>query len=164
MVLASHDKLLTNDLRITGNVAAADTAQVVIHNPTSAAITVPAGTVRALVFPFIGTVTEEEAPPAGSIVASFTWQKAEEDDQVYFTDTSTSDSGIDTWSWDMDEGGPANTNQDPSNVFDDVDGGINGDVVHNYTVVLTITGPDGTDQATANLALSFNASASGSGS
>ncbi len=102
--------------------------------------------------------------PAAGIVASFTWSKAAESDQVSFTDTSTSDNGIDTWSWDMDEGDPPNTNQHPTNTFDDVDGGVNGDVVHNYTVTLTIEGIDGTDQATANLAISYNNDAEGSGS
>lgn len=47
-VLASHDKVLTNDLRISGNVSADGTVQVVVHNPTAASITVASGTVSVL--------------------------------------------------------------------------------------------------------------------
>ena len=54
-VMASHDKMLTNGLRISGHISADDTAKVVIHNPTAASITVAAGTVSVLVFPSIGT-------------------------------------------------------------------------------------------------------------
>ena len=54
-VMASHDKMLTNGLRISGHISADATAKVVIHNPTSAAITVASGTVSVLVFPSIGT-------------------------------------------------------------------------------------------------------------
>jgi len=50
-VLASHDKILTNDLRILGNVSADGTVRVVIHNPTSASVTVASGTVAVLVLP-----------------------------------------------------------------------------------------------------------------
>jgi hypothetical protein len=50
-VAASHDKILTNDLRISGNVYAAGVAQVVIHNPTATDITLPAGIVGVVVFP-----------------------------------------------------------------------------------------------------------------
>lgn len=49
-VLASHDKILTNDLQITAHVSASDTIQVVIHNPGSAAVTVASGTLRVLDF------------------------------------------------------------------------------------------------------------------
>lgn len=60
-VMASHDKILSSDLQISGNVSADDTVQVVIHNPTAASITVAAGTVAVIVFPVTvpttGTVT-----------------------------------------------------------------------------------------------------------
>lgn len=55
-VLACHDKMLTSELRISGHVSAANTATVVIHNPTSAAVTVASGTVSVLVFPVIAIV------------------------------------------------------------------------------------------------------------
>lgn len=67
LVLASHDKMLTNDLRISGHVSAAGIAKVVIHNPTSASITVAAGTVAVLVFPAIGTSSGPPAPTTGSV-------------------------------------------------------------------------------------------------
>lgn len=50
-VMASHDKILTNDLQIAGHVSEAGTVTVVIHNPTSATITVASGTLSVLVFP-----------------------------------------------------------------------------------------------------------------
>jgi hypothetical protein len=53
-VVASHDKILTNPLRISGHVSVAGTATVIIHNPTASSITVAAGTVRVVVFPAIG--------------------------------------------------------------------------------------------------------------
>jgi len=48
-VLVSHDKVLTSALRITGHIDAADTARVVIQNPTSASVTVASGTLSVLV-------------------------------------------------------------------------------------------------------------------
>lgn len=48
-VLASHDKILTSALRISGHINALDSVRVVIHNPTSAAITVASGTLKVLV-------------------------------------------------------------------------------------------------------------------
>ena len=53
-VMASHDKILTNPLRISGHISVAGTATVIIHNPTADSITVAAGTVRVVVFPAIG--------------------------------------------------------------------------------------------------------------
>lgn len=50
-VLVSHDKVLTSELRITGHINAADTVRVVIHNPTSASVTVASGTLKVLVVP-----------------------------------------------------------------------------------------------------------------
>jgi hypothetical protein len=64
LVMASHDKMGTSDLRISGHVSAAGVAKVVIHNPTSASITVAAGTVAVLVFPAIGT---SSGPTTGSV-------------------------------------------------------------------------------------------------
>jgi hypothetical protein len=52
-VLASHNQILTSDLRITGHVSASGTVTVVIHNPTAAAVTVGAGTLRVVVFPVV---------------------------------------------------------------------------------------------------------------
>ena len=48
-VLASHDKVLTSTLRVGGHVPANGSAQVVIHNPTTAAVTVPSGTLSVVV-------------------------------------------------------------------------------------------------------------------
>ena len=53
LVLASHDQMLTSDLRITGHVSASGTVTVVIHNPTGATVTVDSGTVSVIVFPTI---------------------------------------------------------------------------------------------------------------
>lgn len=50
-VLASHDKVLTSALRITGHINADGAARVVIHNPTSASVTVASGTLSVLVLP-----------------------------------------------------------------------------------------------------------------
>lgn len=50
-VLATHDKILTNSLRISGHVSSTNTVTVVIHNPTTATVTVAAGTLSVLVFP-----------------------------------------------------------------------------------------------------------------
>lgn len=50
-VIASHDKLVTNALRISGHVSASGTVTVVIHNPTTATVTPASGTLSVLVFP-----------------------------------------------------------------------------------------------------------------
>ena len=47
LVMASCDKILTNDLRITGRVSVAGTVTVILHNPTAATVTVPASTVSS---------------------------------------------------------------------------------------------------------------------
>lgn len=71
-VMASHDKILTNDLRISGNVSATGTAQVVIHNPTASSVTVAAGTVSVLVFQSIGTSTD---PAGANITGTVTYDE-----------------------------------------------------------------------------------------
>lgn len=53
-VMASHDKILTNDIRMSGHINAADTVRVVAHNPTAAGISVASGTLSVLVFLAIG--------------------------------------------------------------------------------------------------------------
>ena len=66
-VTASHDKILTSDLRISGHVSAANTVKVVVHNPTASSVTVPAGTVKVLAFGVVsGTPVE---PPTCNITA-----------------------------------------------------------------------------------------------
>jgi hypothetical protein len=76
-VMASHDKVLTSDLRISGNVSADGTVQVVIHNPTATSITVASGTVAVVVLPIFppvtfavvtGIVTLNGSPVAGAYV------------------------------------------------------------------------------------------------
>lgn len=49
-VLASHDKMLTSAMMISGHVSATDTVTVVLFNPTIAAIDVDSGTLAVLVF------------------------------------------------------------------------------------------------------------------
>jgi len=48
-VLASHNKMLTNDLMISGHVSAADTVTVIIFNPTAGTLTPASGTLKVLV-------------------------------------------------------------------------------------------------------------------
>lgn len=57
LVMASFDSILASVLRIEANISATDTVQVVLHNPTFAAITPASGTVRVLVFPAPEPVT-----------------------------------------------------------------------------------------------------------
>jgi PKD repeat protein len=153
-VMASHSKILTNDLRVSANVSAANTAQVVIHNPTSAAITVPAGTVRVIVFPAPGVSGGPVSP-----VASFTWTKGVEDQVIYFTDTSFTAGTISSWAWDFGFSNP--TDQNPSDTFD-----LSGDpdANHQFTVTLVVTDEYGSDEASDTFNVNFNDSASGSGS
>lgn len=49
-VLASHNKILTNDLMISGNVSAADTVQILIFNPSAGDVDLDSGTLYVLVF------------------------------------------------------------------------------------------------------------------
>lgn len=103
-VIASHDKILTNDLRIMGHVSAANTAKVVIHNPTSATVTVPAGTVAVLVFPSItgaAPVVAEGATVSGAVYT-------EDGGTTYFPGISVTMT-VDGVPW---PGGPATTDGD----------------------------------------------------
>ena len=136
-VLASHDKILTSDLRITGNVSAAGTAQVVIHNPTSATVTIAAGTVRVVVFPSIGT--SQDPPP----VAHFSWT-SDSETEVLRVDGVTSTGIIDTYLWDFGDGVGTSTEVAP--VYD-----YGGTPPNNYTVTLTVTGPGGSDDASTEI-------------
>jgi len=49
-VLASHNKILTDDLMISGNVSATDTVQVIIFNPSAGDVDLDSGTLSVLVF------------------------------------------------------------------------------------------------------------------
>jgi PKD repeat protein len=78
------------------------------------------------------TVTAVDAPTPAP-VAEYTWAQNAGTLDVDFTDTSTGD--IDSWSWDLGDGSTS-TEQDPSHVYA---------APGTYTVILTITGPGGTD-------------------
>lgn len=90
---------------------------------------------------------------AGSIVANFTYSPTTgvAPSTVIFTDTSTSDSGIDTWSWNFGDGSPISTTQNPTHEY--VNGGT-------YTVTLTITGVDGTSNISKNITITEQSSGS----
>jgi len=47
--IASHDKMLTNDLMLTAHVSAADTVTAIMFNPTGGTLTPAEGTLRVLV-------------------------------------------------------------------------------------------------------------------
>ena len=119
-VTASHDQILTSNLRIAGHVSAANTAKVVIHNPTASSVTVASGTVSVLVFPVIaatpvspivtaisGTVTCTDlgGPAAGCILILYLYDGAsfvEYDTEVTGADGTYSFTNIvPTW---LDEG------------------------------------------------------------
>jgi PKD repeat protein len=134
-VMASHDKILTNDLRILGNVMESGTAQVVLHNPTASSITVPSGTVGVLVFPAI----ERDVTPAppDPPTAFFTWSvDVFPDTSVDFTDASTAvaPATIVSWAWDFGDGVGTSTLQNPT--YDYEAGG-------DWTVTLTVTDSNG---------------------
>jgi len=138
MCIRDSDKILTGDLRILGNVMESGTAQVIIHNPTSASVTVASGTVGVLVFPAVEQAT---APPVDPPVASFSWSGPitggePEILDVQFTDTSTGT--IDSWLWDFGDG-DTSTQQHPLHVY-----ATRGP----YTVVLTVTNTGGSDDDT----------------
>lgn len=142
LVLASHDQMLTSDLRIVAHVSAADTVTVVVHNPTASTVTVAAGTVSVIVFPFIGVDTDPPVAPDPP-VAEFSGV-AEASGIVgsgvgAFTDASTGGTPPYTYSWDFgdDDPGDTSTDQNPSYTYDDsVDPGA---ISHIFTVTLTIT-------------------------
>jgi PKD repeat protein len=78
---------------------------------------------------------------AGEITADFfaaTSPTGNEPLTVQFTDTSSSTSGISTWSWDFGDGGTSAV-QFPSHVFE---------YFGTYDVSLMVTGPDGSDTET----------------
>src|SRR6185295_8292436 len=98
VVRASHSTLLKNDLRITAHVSDLDTVTVVVSNPTDAAITVPAGTARVIVFAFPGAV-------ATTVQAEvyFTWTQSAESATVSFT-AHTGALTVQSYDWDFGEG------------------------------------------------------------
>lgn len=121
MVLASHSKILTSDLRISGHVSAAGTVTLVIHNPTAASVTVAAGTVRAILFPFRGP-GEDYDDLAGSFAIDVNGQGAtggtgSETTGWTGTPTITGGSGSFTYAWviwneSTSEGSPLATDTD----------------------------------------------------
>ena len=139
-VMASHDQILTSDLRILANVEADDTVQVVIHNPTAAAVTVASGTVAVIVFESIA------ATPPDPPVAGFNWSGPITGNPIWdvqFTDTSTGT--ITGWSWDFGDGIGSSTEQNPLYTYA---------TAGPWTVVLTVTGPGGSDDDTQSIDMS----------
>lgn len=135
-VLASHSQMLTSDLRIVGHVSAAGVVTVVMHNPTGATVTVGAGTVSVIVFPFISSPAEVVDPP----VAAFDWSGPITGNPIWdvqFTDTSTGT--ITGWSWDFGDSIGTSTEQNPLYTYA---------TAGPWTVVLTVTGPGGSDDDT----------------
>ena len=137
LVLASHDQILTSDLRITGHVSAADTVTVVIHNPTGSTVTVGAGTVAVIVFPFIGFAAP--SPPGGTASVTGT---------VYYYHPeapgpwpgATVTMTVDGVPW---PGGPATTDGDGIYLFTDVPAGA-------IVVSVSGTAPLGGEQSGSN--------------
>lgn len=143
-VLVSYDQMLKNDLRLTGNVTSDDTVEVVLHNPTAAAISVPSGTARALVFPSPGGV--------GGLTVYFTWNQIAEDTTVTFTAQPGSVTNA-SYEWDFgdgnsDSGSPVNNAYPITNAT--------------YHVVLTVTGDQGTFQDSYDMTTNYAAGQSGS--
>jgi hypothetical protein len=117
-VMASHSKVLTSELRISGHVSAADTVKVVIHNPTASSVTVASGTARVIVFPHHGISVD---PPASFTV---TWVVVEseagavgESWDYTFTPTIVGGTAPYTYNWDFGDGVP-DTNEIPTQVWD----------------------------------------------
>ena len=125
-VIASHDKILTSDLKITGHVSASGTVTAVISNKTGSSVTPASGTLRVLVFDF----SECVVPTAG-----FTYVTGGNGRQVTFTNTSTGTATL-SYSWDFGDGSAKSTDEDPVHQYDS-----DGD----YDVVLTTTNSCGSD-------------------
>lgn len=68
LVMASMTSMTTKDLVISGHVSAANTVKVEIFNPTAAALTVAAGTVNVLVFPFRNAAATVDTILEGTVV------------------------------------------------------------------------------------------------
>lgn len=139
-VLASHDKVLTSDLRITGHVSEYGVVTVVMHNPTGATVTVGAGTVSVIVFPFIGVEAPGGGPVGDPPVAAFDWSGPLTGNPIWdvqFTDTSTGD--ITSWAWDFGDSIGTSTEQHPIYTYA---------TAGPWMVTLTVTGPGGSDDDT----------------
>lgn len=135
-VMASHDQMLTSDLRILGHVSAAGVVTVVMHNPTGATVTVGAGTVSVIVFPFLTSAAPVVDPP----VAAFEWSGPITGNPIWdvqFTDTSTG--SITSWSWDFGDTIGTSTEQNPIYTYA---------TAGPWMVTLTVTGPGGSDADT----------------
>ena len=115
-VIASHDKMLTNDLRIRGHVSAAGTAKVVIHNPTSASVTVAAGTVSVLVFPGLSSSSPGAFTVTWVVVESEAGAIGESWDYT-FTPTIVGGEAPFTYAWNFDDGEADDTNEIPTQVW-----------------------------------------------
>lgn len=78
---------------------------------------------------------------SGEITANFfaSPPSGNESLKVWFTDTSMATSGVETWSWDFGDGGTSTAQFPPQHTYK-----YYGD----YTVTLTVTGPDGSDTET----------------
>lgn len=150
-VLASHDKILTSDIRIVGSISAANTATVVIHNPTASAITVESGTVSVIVFPSIGVNTDSlltaeftSAPVEGGII---------DEGIVGFTDATSNGTAPYTYAWDFGDGSGTSTDQNPEYPFNR-NGGAN---PQTFTVTLTVTDDVmDTDAVSHDVTVTFN--------
>ncbi len=79
-------------------------------------------------------VTEPEAPPAAAFTAFP--ESGPAPLSVQFTNGTAGDDL--TFSWDFSDGSPASTDRDPQHIFD---------TPGNYIVILTVTGPGGSDTA-----------------
>jgi hypothetical protein len=116
-VMASHSKVLTSELRISGHVSAAGTAKVVIHNPTTASVTVPAGTVSVLVFPALSAVSPGAFTVTWVVVETEAGVVGESFDYT-FTPTIVGGTAPFTYAWNFDDGNPDDTNEIPTQVWD----------------------------------------------
>jgi hypothetical protein len=117
LVLASHDKMLASDLRISGHVSEAGIAKVVIHNPTSAAVTVATGTVAVLVFPAIGSVSPSDPFTVTWVAVETEAGVAGESYSYAFTPTVVGGIAPYTYAWDFSDGEAADTNETPTQVW-----------------------------------------------